>query len=151
MKKLLFIGIVVLMVQSLGAVTLPSTSYSPYSASSPSDDGYAIGGGTMVTASYSSLGAADDCSDDKHAQAAGYKGCADCCVSKYLDTTCYGKCMAQGGDPDSCAAECAGPEAKACTDACEGASLPLDGGLSILLILSVAGGAVKLLRNRDKE
>lgn len=144
MKKLLFIGIVALMVQSLGAVTLPSTSYSPYSASSPSDGSFITAGGTMVTGSYSSLGSGgyDDpniCKGESPDTPPAGKGssCEECCK-----TYSYDPCK----EAKLSIAECAQYN-YACTNSCqEGPSLPLDGGLSILLILSLAGGAIKLIR-----
>ncbi|MCQ2351627.1 MAG: hypothetical protein MJ003_06620 [Paludibacteraceae bacterium] len=140
MKKLLFIGIVALMVQSLGAVTLPGTSYSPYAggSTSTSTEQTLLSGGAMVTGSYSMLGDAPRtvCQGEESGfPPEEYATCKDCCDDQGYDKTPEGR-QAYA----DCIAGCmAGP------------SLPLDGGLSILLLLSVAGGAVKLLRNRNKE
>ncbi len=129
------------MVQSLGAVTLPSTSYSPYaggSASSSSEQSL-LTSGTMVTGSYSVLSEGDD--PYTHV-CDGQTDCENCCRDN-----AFLACIVAGGDPDEC-----GAANTKCENSCEGGgSLPLDGGLSILLILSIAGGAAKLLRNRNKE
>ncbi|MCQ2360955.1 MAG: hypothetical protein MJ009_05710 [Paludibacteraceae bacterium] len=140
MKKLLFIGIVALMVQSLGAVTLPSTSYSPYAGGSSSGTEQSLlSGGTMVSGSYSVLSEGDD--PYTHV-CDGATDCEDCCYN-----SAFLACLQAGGDPNEC-----GASNTKCVNSCEGGgSLPLDGGLSILLILSVAGGAVKAFRvKRDK-
>mgnify|MGYP003344912429 CR=1 FL=1 len=84
MKKLLFIGIVALMVQSLGAVTLPSTSYSPYAGSTSSNgDSFTTDGGTMVTGSYSVLGDGPETAcqgDEGGVPPGGYASCTECCM-----------------------------------------------------------------------
>ena len=145
MKKLLFIGIVALMVQSLGAVTLPSSSYSPYSGGGSESSEVVFGSGSMVTGSFSSLGGG---------MPSGYQEQFDACVSTYpeqgsvermsccesVSTDCANAC----GSDYECIVAC-GSANKSCVEA---GSLPLDGGLSILLILSLAGGAAKLLRNK---
>ncbi len=141
MKKLLFIGIVALMVQSLGAVTLPSTSYSPYAGGSASTgtEQSLLTSGTMVTGSYVSLGdypSTDVCTTEEPGVPPEGGSCEGCCDSNFnctTDTECWSLYYQ-------------------CVNSCEqGGSLPLDGGLSILLILSLAGGAVKAFRvKRDK-
>ncbi|MCQ2336383.1 MAG: hypothetical protein MJ010_04285 [Paludibacteraceae bacterium] len=137
MKKLLFLGIVVLMVESLGAVTLPSTSYSPYSASPTSDGSFTTTGGTMVTGSYSTLRSGE-------CPYGTTEDCETCCYNALGIAECEAGCETQ-----ACVDQCyIDLGYKSCVDECIGRSMPLDGGLSILLILSVAGGAVKLLRNR---
>lgn len=146
MKKLLFIGIVALMVQSLGAVTLPSTSYSSYSASTPSSERFTTTGGTMVTGSYSTLGSydVDACTTGTQGvPPSPYTECSVCCYNLV-----YLPCANEFGKTDP---QCLQAQ-DTCTGNCQqGGSLPLDGGLSILLVLSLAGGAAKVLRNRNKE
>ncbi len=134
------------MVQSLGAVTLPSTSYSPYSTSAPSDDGFITAGGTMVTGSYSTLGSNGEWDAECTSKIVGTDKmpCVECCID--MANNCVAEC---DGDI-ACLRACASNN-ESCSKACDAHSLPLDGGLSILLILSLAGGAAKLLRNRDKE
>ncbi|MCQ2350655.1 MAG: hypothetical protein MJ003_01630 [Paludibacteraceae bacterium] len=146
MKKLLFIGIVALMVQSLGAVTLPSTSYSPYAGGSSSGTEQSLlSGGTMLTGSYSVLGAYDECTKFD-------EGACESCCDSYLQHPCFEICLSQGGDPDTCASQCGGQQVKECKSACHGGgSLPLDGGLSILLVLGIAGGAFKVFRARQNQ
>ncbi|MCQ2369027.1 MAG: hypothetical protein MJ007_00930 [Paludibacteraceae bacterium] len=139
MKKLLFLGIVVLMVESLGAVTLPSTSYSPYSASTPSDGSFTTTGGTMVTGSFSTLGAGE-CPPKTTID------CGSCCEA--ATWSAYSSCIESqcgGLSPDECEAKCTEESGyNACMKDCEtDPSLPLDGGLSILLILSLAGGILR--------
>ncbi len=140
MKKLLFLGIVVLMVESLGAVTLPSTSYSPYSASAPSGESFTTDAGTMVSGSYSTLGTSD-CPSGTTVD------CESCCYTALGIADCEAKCTTQ-----ECVDQCyIDLGYKKCVDDCEGGgSLPLDGGLSILLILSLAGGMEKMLRGRRR-
>ena len=144
MKKLLFLGIVVLMVESLGAVTLPSTSYSPYAGgTSSTGESFTTDGGTIVTGSYNNLSVGNGISDCQAYQKGSVER-STCCGE--VVTQCYEGCKS-AADPGSCMDACDDQQMK-CIDA---PSLPLDGCLSILLILSVAGGMVKLLRNRNKE
>ncbi len=149
MKKLLFLGIVVLMVESLGAVTLPSTSYSPYAGSTPSaDESFTVSEGTIYKGNFSQL-SSDACSSEPTTAK-----CQSCCANTYSEAynSCLDACMSEPGSIlESCEAQCATSTGLyGCMQSCD-SSLPLDGGLSILLILSLAGGAAKLLRNRDKE
>ena len=147
MKKLLFIGIVVLMVQSLGAVTLPSTSYSPYpSSTSSTGESVITDGGTMVTGSFSTL-SAGECPHETTAD------CGTCCynATKAQYDACMNSCMKTGGF-EQCEETCLESSGyNSCVKDCEtDPSLPLDGGLSILLILSVAGGMVKAYRVKEQ-
>ncbi|MCQ2337259.1 MAG: hypothetical protein MJ010_08810 [Paludibacteraceae bacterium] len=144
MKKLLFLGIVALMVQSLGAVTLPSTSYSPYAGSTSSTgESFITDGGTMVSGSYNTLGSNGEWDDECTGKIVGTDKalCFECCSDKAKE------CASECGTDIECLTACANNNAS-CSKACEAHSLPLDGGLSILLLLSLAGGAAKLLRNR---
>ncbi|MCQ2370198.1 MAG: hypothetical protein MJ007_06960 [Paludibacteraceae bacterium] len=146
MKKLLFIGIVVLMVQSLGAVTLPSTSYSSYQSSTPSTGGsFITDAGTMVTGSYATLSAAADffseCinSTDKSSQER-----FACCSES--TRSCFASCSGDKSCMDECAAESA-----TCGEAEPLGPAPIDGGLGILLVLSVLTGAVSLYKSRRNK
>ncbi len=121
------------------AVTLPSTSYTPFSSSEPSYQG--ISSGTSVTlpeTSFQSLGASTWCTDQEQGTAA----CENCCYEAVI--ACYSSCS--GSDCDEC-----DTNNKACRGYCNGASLPLDGGLGFLLILSAIGAAVRPLISRKKS
>lgn len=120
------------------AVTLPSTSYTPFSSSEPSYQG--ISSGTFVKlpeTSFQSLGASDWCTKETP----GTESCEACCVDELR------ACLARAGEDPTLQAECATSN-DACMTYCDGRSLPLDGGLGIMLILSVIGAAVRPLMCR---
>ena len=78
MKRLKFValGLMLIMVQSALAVTLPTTSYNPYISGSYSSDEASYGSGVLVKGSYLALGSGSD---------------ADICRSDYPDTPPEGK------------------------------------------------------------
>ena len=92
----------------------------------------------MVTGSYSVLG---------EGPCTGQADCTTCCTNS---TPGFLDCVSQCAD-DACIEECAASTGyKSCVDDCEGGgSLPLDGGLSILLVLSLAGGVAKAFRTKE--
>lgn len=124
----------VLIAQVMFAVTLPTTSYSDGYNYSSGDD-VVFDSGTMIRGHYLQLGDGDEdfsaCEGDGNGYAKNNPGqtCAECCKGLIPGTTI----------PDF-------ERRAACIAYCEpGPALPLDGGLSILLVLSVLAGALKPL------
>lgn len=130
MKQLKFlIAIVAVFITSgVMAVTLPNTSYAPYGVGEQYSSDPVVNSGTMITGHFQSLG---DGGDYSECTSKSFSDCTTCCGD--LVIACYqsGKSMA----------ECETVSTD-CNNAC-GRSLPLDGGLGILLVLSVLGGALK--------
>jgi len=135
------LGLMFLMIQSAVAVTLPTTSYSPYSSGSDYSGGSSevvFGSGTIISGSFTSLGTVDPsvCTTPGVRRT----DCEDCCDENVLLP-----CEKEQGKGVTC-----DNLYTSCVNSCEqGGSLPLDGGLSILLTLALFSGAAKAFRNRD--
>lgn len=136
MKKLKFIISVMaaLAAQWAVAVTLPSSSYTPYGGS---DASYEAGAYyvTLPSSSFIGLGTSEWCS----AETPGTEACENCCSEAV--TSCY-----SSGEEE---AECDRLNLE-CTRYCDGASLPLDAPLWFMVmsvvILSVAKNLVRRYR-----
>lgn len=119
------------------AVTLPSTSYTPYSSDETSYYGVEGSFVTLSGSSFQSLGASVWCTDETP----GTSACEDCCYDAVI--ACYSSCS--GDDCSEC-----DTNNKSCRGYCNGASLPLDGGLGLLLALSALGAVLKPLLWRKR-
>lgn len=146
MKRLKFValGLMLIMVQSALAVTLPTTSYNPYISGSYSSDVASYGSGVLVKGSYLALGSgsdADICRSDYPDTPPEGKGssCENCCNEYVL-----APCLDAGGTDEEC-----GPRNNACVGGCEqGPSLPIDGGLSFLMLLALGSGVMSLRKSK---
>lgn len=132
MKNLKFLIMVcgIMIAQGVLAVTLPTSSYTPHSSGDSYSSESVYGGGSLIAGSFNTLGTeVDVCASATPGVPSGYGTCEDCCDHYFPDDeSSYLQCV----------------------NACEqGPSLPLDGGLSILLVLSVLGGALKPLLSRS--
>lgn len=119
--RFLIVALGLFAVQGVFAVTLPSTSYSPYSSSSSYSEVQIYGSGTVITGSFNELGTATDvCTTEGEPGVPPEEGTCEECCSKYFGAK----------DP-------AGN--LACVSSCEqGASLPLDAPLWFMLALAAA-------------
>lgn len=146
------LGLMFLMIQSAVAVTLPTTSYTPSYASEEfgTGSGVVFGSGTIVTGSYRSLGAIDPdvCTGSAPGIPKSGTSCSNCCSTAAGLESCIDACVNNGGDPDECEESCgASTGYDSCVSSCNaGPSLPLDGGLSILLALALGSGAFRAFR-----
>lgn len=142
MKRLKFValGLMLIMVQSALAVTLPTTSYNPYVSGSYSSDEASYGSGILVKGSYLALGSdADICQSDNPGIPPSGGSCEDCCNTSVLIP-----CDDAGGSEDEC-----GPRYLTCVNGCEqGPSLPIDGGLSFLMMLALGSGVMSLRKSK---
>jgi len=137
--KLMALGLMFLMVQSAVAVQLPSTSYAPVSAGE-SYGSVAISNGVASSKSFFALGEGEDKPFDDciGSTQPGQIERLNCCE------TAFSQCITNCGEDLDCQDNC---EARSKT--CPGApSLPLDGGLSILLVLALGSGAVRAFRKK---
>ena len=134
MRKLKFIISVMaaLAAQWAVAVTLPSSSYSPYSGSDASYDG-AVYSVTLPKSSFNALGTSEWCSSETP----GTDACENCCTDNVV--ACYGS-----GEEE---AECDRLNLE-CTRYCDGGSLPLDAPLWFMLVGAVILSAAKNLVRR---
>jgi len=141
--KLMALGLMFLMIQSAVAVTLPSTSYAPaqqYGGGS-SESSVVFSSGSTVSGSFLSLGDGGYQGECTGAAPGTGAQCETCCTTNYNVETCM------GGDYSKYS-ECAALY-QTCYDACmQGPSLPLDGGLSILLVLALGSGAFRVFRKK---
>lgn len=136
--KLMALGLMFLMIQSAVAVTLPSSSYTPFSNDNE-PSGVVFGSGSTVGGSSSSLGLFGGYQGECDNQPTG--NCEGCCTT-YYDIEA---CLESGTPYEECRATYS-----SCIKACEGGgSLPLDGGLSILLVLALGTGAVRAIRKSN--
>lgn len=135
--KFLIVALGVFAAQGVFAVTLPSTSYSEYY--SPSDNvGGTVsiyGSGSMIEGSFQQLGdAAEKCPGDGNGKTTADppEFCSDCCA-KAFPAPQY-------------------EEREQCVYACmRGPAVPLDGGLVMLLLVSLIGVINRIgLRNKNK-
>ena len=135
--KFLILALGLIIAQGAVAVTLPSTSYSPYSIGGVYE---AEPSGQMVTlpsSAFSSLGEGEPtwCAN----QTPGTTACSDCCSEAVI------ACYSSGEEESVCDAN-----NLECTRYCDGHSLPLDAPLWFVVmsvvILSVAKNLVRRYR-----
>ena len=123
--KFLILALGLIAAQGAVAVTLPSTSYNPYSGGGSSYEAEPSGQLiTLPSSSFRSLGAGEPvwCSD----QTPGTTACSDCCYEAVI------ACYSGGGEESECDAN-----NLECTRYCDGHSLPLDAPLWALILLFV--------------
>ena len=138
MKRLKFLIVVfgLIAAQGVFAVTLPSTSYTPYSGSDAFSSESAGGGLTMVKGAFDELGTVDPAASGKCVGASpgvpsSGATCSDCCITYYN--------CGSSSDPDC------GSNFLSCINGCEqGPSLPLDAPLWFMLALAALGTVVTL-------
>jgi len=137
--KLMALGLMFLMIQNAVAVTLPSTSYTPYAGGGSESSEVVFSSGSMISGSYSSLGTVDPgvCTTSEPSVPAYESNCSDCC-----DIHVLGPCEDEKGT------NCDELNVTCINSCMQGGSLPLDGGLSILLALALGSGAVRVLRKK---
>ncbi len=125
--KFLILAFGLTITQGVFAVTLPSTSYSPYKSGDSYSEVQIYGNGTLITGSYDALGTAINvCTSSEAGVPTEEDTCEECC-RKYFGTK----------DPAS---------NLACINSCEqGPSLPLSAPLWFALLLPLVAGALKPL------
>jgi len=140
------LGLMFLMIQSAVAVTLPSTSYAPaqqYGGGS-SESSVVFSSGSTISGSFLSLGDGSyggECTGTTGGVPPVGGTCKGCCDSYYNVETCMGGKIEK---LEECSALY-----QSCMDACmQGPTLPLDGGLSILLALALGSGALRVFRKK---
>lgn len=143
--KFLILALGLAVAQGSMAVTLPATSYvddpSDYVVYGTDENGNAV----VVSAAFlmlgSDKGAIEDYCTTTYGSVATKALCTQCCSDK-LEEACK-------QDPANCSLYEA--DADKCTAACASYSLPLEGGMYILLALAVAFGAAKALMLHKKS
>lgn len=145
--KFLILSLGLVAAQGVMAVTLPSQSYDPYAIDPTMADEsiyvYSTGYGvSMPSESFSSLRADESDWGSKCIQSSSENlmACQNCC---------YGLLAAVCPNPSLCSEEYLNLY-HACANDC-GRSLPLDGGLYLILALAVAFGAAKALMLHKKS
>lgn len=148
MKKLrlLYISVFVALFDIVAAyaVTLPSQSYVAdpldYMVLSMDNTGAVKVVGTTYANLGSSAGSIETYCTYTYSDVSQKAQCSTCCSSQ-LDALCE-------ADPDNCSTYTV--DADSCAASCQAYSLPIDGGLYLLLTLAVAFGAAKVFKFHKK-
>lgn len=144
--KYLIFALGLVMAHGAWAVTLPSTSYTPYSASEITYDGMESTGSQFSPMRFSALGSSE-WGDACVAEAGGVgniSACQSCCERKFNECCPNGEC--EDEEYEQCK-----QLSRDCNNEC-GRSLPLDGGEWVLILLAAIAmiGEMKFLIRLNK-
>ncbi|MBQ1752126.1 MAG: hypothetical protein II109_01790, partial [Paludibacteraceae bacterium] len=136
--KFLILSLGLVVAQCVMAVTLPAQSYVPdpheYIVTATNGAGEAkVVGTTFAKLGESSSGPIEQYCTSTYSTVAQKAQCTQCCSSK-LEQLCE-------QDPDNC--DTYEIDADRCSATCSSYSLPLDGGIYLIIALAVAFGAAK--------
>lgn len=127
--KILILALGLIMAQGALAVTLPTTSYSPYSTSEITYDGMDATGVQFSSMKFSALGSSEwgDACVAESGGVGNISACQSCCERKFYECCPNGEC--EDEEYEQCK-----QLSRDCNNEC-GRSLPLDGGEWVLLTL----------------